>query len=123
MMGGQWRTFTGAMRYEFRMQVRRRAVWITVGVLALLFFTLERRFWVVATDLSATQAVGRWAGYLNFILPIGLGALLADRLVRDRSIRTDELLATLPASLNARLWGKYLGSSGATMLPLFIVYL
>lgn len=123
MIGGHGREFLGAMRYEFRMQVRRRAVWITVGVLALLFFMLERRFWTVSPDLSAAQAVGRWAGYLNFILPIGVGALLADRLVRDRGTRTDELLKTLPASLNARLWGKYLGSGCATILPLFIVYL
>jgi hypothetical protein len=40
MMGEQWWVCMGAMRYEFRMQVRRRAVWITIGVLALLFFAL-----------------------------------------------------------------------------------
>jgi ABC-2 type transport system permease protein len=122
MMGEQWRVCTGAMRYEFRMQVRRRAVWITIGVLALLFFALERRFWSVDQRLPLREVVGRWALWVNFLLPLPVGMLLADRLPRDGRIHVDEIFASLPAPLRSRLWVKYLGGVAAPIAPIFLIY-
>ena len=117
-----WAAFRGAMRYECLMQLRRRPVWIALFVVALLFFAFERRFWFVDRELPLREVVGQWALWVNFLLPIPVGMLLADRLPRDRRVRVDETLATLPAPLGARLWGKYFGSTSATILPLFLVY-
>ena len=122
MKNASWAAFRGATRYECMMQLRRRPVWIALFVVALLFFALERRFWSVDQRLPLREVVGRWARWVNFLLPIPVGMLLAARLPRDRRVQVDEMLATLPAPLGARLWGKYLGSTAATILPLFLVY-
>lgn len=121
-MSGAWAAFAGAFRYEFQMQARRKAVWITLFALAALFLSLERRFWSFPPEMSLVQVVGRWAIVVNLLLPIAVGPLLADRLPRDRWLRSDELMVTLPTSLGARLWGKYLGSTLATAAPLAIIY-
>lgn len=122
MIGGHGREFLGAARYEFRMQVRRRAVWITFGVLALLFMGSERRFWRISPNESVSGAVSHWALAVNLLLPIAVGVLLADRLPRDRQTHVDELFAALPVSFKARFWGKYIGSTLATILPFLAVY-
>ncbi len=122
MRGGAWAAFRGGARYEFTMQLRRRPVWIALLAVAVLFFALERRFWSVDRQLPLREVVGGWALVVNFLLPIPFGMLLADRLPRDRRVGVDELLATLPAPLRARLWGKYLGSVAATLLPILLVY-
>jgi ABC-type Na+ efflux pump permease subunit len=59
---------------------------------------------------------------LNMFLPIVFGILMADRLPRDRRLNTLELLDSLPVGSGSRLWGKYLGASLATALPLGLVY-
>jgi hypothetical protein len=51
-----------------------------------------------------------------------VGVMLADRLPRDRRTRVAELLDTFPGNLFARLFGKYLGSTLATLVPMFLVY-
>jgi ABC-2 type transport system permease protein len=121
-MSGMWAMFAGAFRYEFRMQIRRRAIWITIVALAALFLGVERRFWAFSPEMTLAQIAGRWAIVVNLLLPVAVGALLADRLPRDKRLHSDELLATLPAPLGARLWGKYLGSTLATATPLALVY-
>lgn len=122
MIKGVWAAFRGAARYEWLMQLRRRPVWIAVFAVTLLFFTLQRRFWFVDRELPLREVVGQWALWINFLLPIPVGMLLADRLPRDRRVQVDELFTTLPAPLSTRLWGKYLGSTIAAILPLFLVY-
>jgi hypothetical protein len=105
------------------MQLRRRPVWIALLAVAVLFFGLERRFWVVDPHRPLREVFGAWALVVNFLLPIPFGMLLADRLPRDRQTGVDEPLAALPAPHRSRLWGKYLGSFAATLLPLLVVYL
>ncbi|HEY7908325.1 MAG TPA: hypothetical protein VIC60_05595 [Thermomicrobiales bacterium] len=116
-------TFRGAMRYEFRMQIRRPAVWITLLIMSLICFTGLRNPWHYGTRTPLDTVIGEWAVVVNAFLPIGFGILLTDRLVRDRRLHVDELLDTATTSLGARLWGKYLGATLATIAPMFLVYL
>jgi ABC-2 type transport system permease protein len=124
-------TFWGATRYEFRMQIRRPAVWITYAVFTAIAFVLYNQApntlnvvfprWVAHYPLL--EVLANWAANVNALLPICFGALLADRLPRDRRTHVDELLTTYPASNGARLAGKYLGTLLATLLPFLLVYL
>ena len=66
--------------------------------------------------------IAEWALNITTYLPICVGALLADRFVRDRRIKVDELLMTTPASVDVRLFGKYVGSMLATAIPMFLIY-
>lgn len=130
---------SGALRYEFRMQIRRVSVWVTLALLTLLVFGI---WWAGSSDLlhgfyrrpegggaavwvppDARSAVLYWVQYLGFFLPLGVGLVLADRLARDSRLHVDEILDTLPGSLGARLTGKFLGSTLATLTPLFLFYL
>lgn len=124
----------GALRYEFRMQLRRPAVWIVLGLVAAIPFVLwqgmgetylhghfkdRSTVWVPA---APGGAVVLWAEILTFLLPVGVGLVLADRLARDRQTHVDEIFDTLPGSLGARLFGKYLGSTAATLVPVLLLY-
>jgi ABC-2 type transport system permease protein len=134
----------GATRYEFRMQVRRRSVWVVLLLLGLIIFLLWSllagpalsghyaavggdkkllpgvpRVWVPP---SYSDAVLGWAQLLAMFLPLGVGLVLADRLARDRSTLVDELFDAAPGALGARLFGKYLGSVFATLVPVVVLY-
>ena len=121
----------GTFRYEFRMQLRRRVLWTVMGLLVGITLYLQRgptdallfklQDWHGNTLLPA-MAIATWADYVNRLLPIAVGVLLADRFPRDRHTRVDELLTTLPAGLGGRLLGKYLGSTCATILPVFLYF-
>jgi hypothetical protein len=120
--------FFGALHYEFHMQVRRPAVWITMILIAgLLVGFLSRSNALLNTVYHLDRfplltVVASWTAIINRLLPIGVGVLLADRLPRDRRTKVDELFSSMPGALNARLVGKYLGSMLATLLPMFAFY-
>jgi ABC-2 type transport system permease protein len=119
----------GVIRYEFQMQLRRRAVWITVLLLSLLLVLLFTRLTEASSIVSMLDqfpiltAVAYWAGITNYLLPLAAGCLLADRLVRDRRFKVAEIFTTMPAALSTRLLGKYLGSLFATLVPVLVFYL
>ena len=131
----QFSILLGALRYEFRMQIRRVAVWITMILFICLLTTLSLRYFdamksFAHQDILAhldqfplTDVLVQWTTNLNKLLPIGIGVLLADRLPRDRRTRVDELFTAMPAALSARLLGKYLGSMLATLVPYFAFYM
>jgi ABC-2 type transport system permease protein len=120
--------FFGAVAYEFRMQIRRRAVWITMILLILLIaFALSRstgnfNVFLGLNSYPLQTIIANWTGIINAILPIGVGVLLADRLPRDRRMRVDELFTSMPGALSSRLLGKYMGSMLATLVPMFAFY-
>ena len=122
MSKGNWSTVVGVARYEFRMQIRRRAVWITLGLFGLLSLTGTMNPWNLNEAWSVREVVLNWAQVTQMFMPVALGILLADRLPRDRRTRVDELLHALPSGSGARLVGKYAGSTLATLVPLFLVY-
>ena len=116
--------FTGVVSYEFRMQIRRPAVWIAVsGVVLLIMARALRENLASFRSLSPLRLESNVAIISSYFLPIIFGILLADRLPRERRLGTTELLASMPASDGVRLWGKYLGAVAATLLPVTVAYL
>lgn len=120
--------FLGAFTYEFRMQIRRRALWITMAlIIFLLAGILSRQQRILDAIMHLNRFpllsdVVEWTGILNIILPVGVGIMLADRLPRDRRMKVDELFTALPGALSARLNGKYLGSMCASLVPVLAFY-
>jgi hypothetical protein len=131
-------TLAGALRYEFGMQIRRRSVWFVLGLLSALIVPL----WLLFSDCDLhgcyqhqgdngplvwappmpSTAVLQWTQFVAALLPVGVGLVLADRLARDRSLHVDEVLNTAQGSLGARLFGKFLGSTLATLAPVAVFY-
>ena len=124
-----WSVFLGASRYEFLMQIRRRSFWVTfvflVGLYLLLTFSqanIREEAMHYLTQAPLLTALVSLTYNVNLYFPIGVGLLLADRLPRDRRTKVDELLTAMPGPLGARLFGKYMGSMLATLLPIFLFY-
>ncbi len=117
-----WPAVWGATRYEFRMQVRRRGLWVTLALLGGLVLTDLLTGQNFTRDMSVAFVAGNWAMVVNAILCLGVGILLADRLTRDRRINVVELFGTLPAPGGGRLCGKFLGATLATAVPVALVY-
>lgn len=119
-----WTSLVGSARYEFAMQVRRRAVWAVTAALMLLLLRVTWGQWgrLGAGVVSWRDTVLLWTQITQYFLPVGFGVLLADRWVRDDHLRVAELLETLPSGEGVRLAGKYVGGLLAGALPLAIGY-
>jgi ABC-2 type transport system permease protein len=119
-------TFVAALRYEFRMQVRKRTVWLVPGLtmvlMVLVSSVLRDLFDPVEGRRVAKDAMVGLGIQLNVLLPIGYGCLLADRLIRDDRLRVAPILDATPAPHGPRLLGKYLGTAAATALPIAAIY-
>src|SRR5579883_1483444 len=109
------------------MQIRRPALWLAFLIFALISSRIitgqlqDPRF--IAMHLAGLHLAAALAVQTNWLAPLGVGILLADRLPRDRRTRVEEVLNSLPAGLKARLWGKYLGTLLASIVPSFLLYL
>lgn len=112
----------GALRYEFLMQLRRRSIWLVLVFVSVLSGILWLAF-ISDAKAIAVDAVMYLAEFTAWFLPVGAGLVLADRLARDKKLRVDEVLDTFPSSLGARLVGKYLGSTLATLMPVVLIYM
>lgn len=117
----------GTLRYEFVMQIRRKTLWITFFLMIVLLILLVSRSLNLGADLntaisqnSLAYVVAYWIITLNRLLPVGVGCMLADRLVRDFRTGSHELFVTTPGALSSRLLGKYLGSLLATIIPFLL---
>jgi len=125
-MREQLSAFLGVFRYEFKMQIRRKSLWIAFAGFTLLL--LSNAFTVLhspersITTLPLVQLVAAVTLELNWLPAIGIGVFLADRFPRDRSSKVDELFETTPGALHTRLAGKYFGSVLASIVPAFLIY-
>ncbi len=117
-------TLLGTARNEYRMLVRRWPLWcLPAAVVAILLATGGFGFNAASSDPSAVaRLVGQQAIGVNLLVLVVIGALLADRWVRDRQLGVEELLFATAASPVSRLWGKYLGVLGAAASPLLLVW-
>src|SRR5437588_8647369 len=111
-MREQLSAFLGVFRYEFKMQIRRRALWITFLSMALLFVLRGGPLGFLSINpfhLSKTALLADRTRSMMFLFPIAIGVLMADRLPRDRRTRVEEILTSLPVTVQTRVTGKYLG--------------
>lgn len=123
-----WNVLKGIMRYEFLMQIRRPALWLAFLIFALLGARTvvdQVSFYMTLPIIHYTSL--QWAAFLavltNWLAPLGVGILIADRLPRDRRTRVEEVLNSLPGTLRMRVLGKYLGTLLASLVPSFLFYL
>ncbi len=116
--------FSTALRYEFRMQIHRLALWATfLGFAALVFAVAWQGNWTHwSGEKIPLDSFASWTVIINLFVPPATGILLADRLYRDKKLRTDEIFNTTQGSIGSRLLGKYLGSLLATLIPLLLIY-
>src|SRR5215469_7796651 len=130
--------FLGAARYEFRMQLRRRAIWFVPALFCVLLLPLWYLFEscdlhgclqhqheggpLVPVPPAPADAVLQWVQFAAILLPLGAGLVLADRLARDRQHHVDEVFETASGALGSRLFGKYVGSTIATLIPIAVFY-
>ncbi len=122
-MSQMWTSTLGAARFEFNMQIRRKSVWIAMAATILFMFAWSRSLWAFPVDSSMPRTVGNWALDCNRFLPVVFGILVADRLPRDRRLRMTELLDATPAPAGSLLFGKYVGGTLATAVPIFLFYI
>ncbi|MGI5486403.1 ABC transporter permease [Microtetraspora malaysiensis] len=117
--------FSAVCRYEFRMQIRKRSLWLSTAGLAVLiaFVQGDQGPRYLPADADAARVMGSWALLFSMLLPIGFGMVLADRLVRDHRLGAASLLASLPTRPGALVAGKYAGSVAATAVPALLVLL
>jgi hypothetical protein len=120
-------TFMAALLYEFRMQARKRSVWLvpalSILLVLLIGFSLLRDLFDAAEARMVAKAAMLDLGLqLNAVLPIAYGCLLADRLIRDDRLRVAPVLDATPARRGPRLLGKYLGTAAATAVPIAVIY-
>lgn len=114
---------TATALYEFRMQVRKRSMWIVIAGTVLVIVATSRDLLADILDNPDPQrTMGQIALLANIMLPVGYGCLLADRLIRDLRLGVAPILDATPAHPAGRLIGKYLGACGAVAVPLATVY-
>ncbi|HEY0756626.1 MAG TPA: hypothetical protein VGD98_21920 [Ktedonobacteraceae bacterium] len=123
-----WKILWGVLRYEFLMQIRRPALWLAFLIFAFLDIRTVIGQAAFYRSLSSIHfSTLQWAAFLavltNWLAPLGVGILLADRLPRDRRTRVEEVLNSLPGSLKMRILGKYLGTLCASLVPSLVLYL
>jgi len=113
----------GVIRYEFKMQARRRSLWIVFAGLALIMLAAMPGELINSrphSGMTLLQLVASVTFDINWLPVIGIGIFLADRFPRERSYRVDELFETTVGTLRTRLAGKYLGCLLGTLLPAFL---
>lgn len=118
------RAFGATFRYELVMQVRKRSVWITYALLAVVLLAVSGGQLVRIVDEPTPRTAMLLTGVLfTTLLPPAYGCLVADRLVRDRRLGVAPVLRATPAGPVAWLAGKYLAVCAATALPIALLYL
>jgi hypothetical protein len=110
-------------RYELRMMLRKRSMWIGMAVIvALMSLITFRQVSDTVRDTDARGVMTSVALLVNLFLPVGYGSLLADRLIRDQRLGVAPILDATGGSAMARLFGKYVGVCAAAAVPLATAY-
>jgi hypothetical protein len=117
--------FFGVLRHEFNMSLRRPGLWIAYGLLFVFYsvtvmYPVPEEEVTILTDKQTWQYAGQMAFTFNLFLPVVVGILSADRLLRDFRQSVRELQESTPLSLAAYTLGKYFGVLAASLAPVLI---
>src|SRR5690349_20225598 len=116
----------GIIRYEYKMQARRRSMWLVFAAIALIMLAVLPSYWGDSGQnfqgMGLLQQVALVTWDLCWLPVLGIGIFLADRFPREKSHRVDELFESTVGTLNTRLVGKYLGCLLGTLFPAFLSY-
>ncbi len=117
--------FWSVFRYEFLMSIRRKGLWLAYGLLFIFYIVsivMDRgsveNVTMSIKELWTNSAL--FAFMFNILLPVVGGISAADRLIRDRNLRVDELLTSTALTNREYLAGKYFGVLASLLLPVFI---
>jgi ABC-2 type transport system permease protein len=122
------RSFTGILRHEISMSLRRKGLWIAYGLLFVFHTVLlfspppigEMIEGEVIGRAEVWQVAGRFLLACNVFFPIVVGILSADRVRRDFRLGLRELQDSTPLSRHVYVLTKYLGSLASSLFPLFL---
>lgn len=122
------RTFSGILRHEISMSLRRKGLWIAYGLLfvfhTVLLFSPPPIGEMVKGEVIARrevwQVAGRFLLACNVFFPVVAGILSADRVRRDFRLGLRELQDSTPLSRPVYVLAKYLGSLASSLFPLFL---
>ena len=117
--------FFGVLRHEFNMSMRRPGLWIAYSLLFLFYsvtvmYPVPEEQVTILTDKQTWQYAGQMAFTFNLFLPVMVGILSADRLLRDFRQGVRELQESTPLSLVTYTLGKYFGVLLASLTPVLI---
>jgi ABC-type transport system involved in multi-copper enzyme maturation permease subunit len=121
-------SFSGILRHEIRMSLRRKGLWIAYGLLfvfhTVLLFSPPPLGEMVKGEVIARREVwsvaGRFLLACNVFFPVVAGILSADRVRRDFQLGLRELQESTPLSRHVYVLTKYLGSLASSLFPLFL---
>jgi ABC-2 type transport system permease protein len=121
-------TFWSVFRTEFNMSIRRRGLWLAYGILFVFYFATIIAGRVQADAIPQTRPemwtdCAQLSFLFNLFLPVVAGILAADRLIRDRTCRMDELLHSTPLRPAVHLLAKYLGVTASLAAPVLVCLL
>jgi ABC-2 type transport system permease protein len=118
--------FMSVFHTEFNMSIRRRGLWLAYGILFIFYFMTLIVGRVDADSIPQTRQEmwnrsAQMAFLFNLLLPVVAGISAADRLVRDRTCKMEELLLSIPLKRNLHVLGKYLAAVASLSLPVLVV--
>lgn len=117
--------FFGIMRHEFKMYLSRPGLWIAYG-LVFIFYTVTFLYpspdeeVIILTGKQTWQYAGQMAYTFNLFLPVLVGILSADRLLRDFRGGIRELQESTPLTFATYTLGKYFGILAASLAPVLV---
>jgi ABC-type transport system involved in multi-copper enzyme maturation permease subunit len=121
-------SFSGILRHEISMSLRRKGLWIAYGLLfvfhTVLLFSPPPIGEMIKGEVIAKREVwhvaGRFLLACNVFFPVVAGILSADRVRRDFRLGLRELQDSTPLSRPVYVLSKYLGSLASSLFPLFL---
>ncbi|MES1244234.1 MAG: ABC transporter permease subunit [Acidobacteriota bacterium] len=124
----QMRSFSGILRHEISMSLRRKGLWVAYGILfvfhtVLLFSPPPVGEFIKGEVIAGSEVwavAGRFLLACNVFFPVVAGILSADRVRRDFELGVRELQDSTPLSRHAYVLAKYLGALAASLFPLFL---
>jgi ABC-2 type transport system permease protein len=120
--------WTGMLRHEIGMSLRRKGLWIAYGLLFVFYTVLlfsppplgEMIRGEVILQKDLWPVAGRFLVAVNVFFPVVAGILSADRMQRDVRLGLRELQDSTPLGRPAYILAKYLAALASCLLPVLL---